>query len=1100
MKYKHLIAVPVLFLILAFTPRAQATAYTSVGSGNWATAGTTVWSPSAPSTGPVSGDTVIIASGTLVTNGAAAACSGIAVQNGGTLALTHVLTVNHVSATPDLDIDGVVNVTVKNGITFGTGSPTATVESDGILQHGLANTIITGTGSLTVIGTYQVTADISSTSLVIATATWNTGSTLLVTGDVTGTSNWGGALQSFYNITWNCPSQTAQFPWVQSGGALTCNGSFTVTSTGTGSLAIAKSTAATLNIGGNLTVASGATFASGTGNSTSLMNAINFGGTGTITISGSWFDSSAGAGGEGEQCNWTINSGSVMTLATNLTLGGEAGQSATHADSFTVANGGTLNCSTFNLLNNAVTGTPPNNTFTNASGGSLIIGSANGITASDANGNIQVNGTRSFNTGGNYTYNGSGAQAAGNGLPATVNNLTNANAAGVTLSGNVAVSGALALAYVSGTPSLAAGANTLTLSNNVVTITVSGSPIAADANYTIASTSGGTVTGPTGGSLTVNGSGAPAGATGTSISTSTGQLVLTVAGGAATKLQVALPGQAGGAGPVTGTPTMQVSGVPFGVTVCAVDAGGYRVSATPTVNFTSSDGGASLPANGTTTLVNGAATVNVTLNTPGSQTVTATDQASVLAASQSSPVTVQGTPLLQTAPTPSAIFFGQTLSASSLTGGQCTNTAGAAVPGNFAYTTPTIAPFVGSTNVSVTFTPNDTINYASISFNVTVTVNQATPILSNAPTASAIYISQALSASTLSGGGCTNVAGSIVAGSFAFTTPATTPALGTANQSVTFTPTDTTDYSSISFNVSVTVTPFTSTTLTPSSTSPWTIPPGVTTVTVQMWGGGGAGGGALGSGGAFGGGGGGGGGYTTSTLTGLTPGNTIAFSVGAGGTGSAGGNGTSGGDTTFTGVTTAGGGVGGVAAQTSTAGTGGSGAFNGGAGDAGTSIFGGGGGSGAGTDVVGNNASGSTGGAAVDGGGAGAPGQTTSGHTGTAGSVPGGGGGGTFENGSTARAGGAGGAGQIVITVVSGGGGGPIVIGRPTLSGGNLVLNGSGGTANNGYTVLTSTNLGLSLTNWPVDGTGTFDNSGNFNYTNTSGTTNRAGFFIIRSP
>jgi hypothetical protein len=123
----------------------------------------------------------------------------------------------------------------------------------------------------------------------------------------------------------------------------------------------------------------------------------------------------------------------------------------------------------------------------------------------------------------------------------------------------------------------------------------------------------------------------------------------------------------------------------------------------------------------------------------------------------------------------------------------------ASVPGSFAFTTPTTTPGAGTTNQSVTFTPTNNIDYSTISFNVSVTVLQATPTLVTAPTASAITVGQALSASTLSGGSAS------VPGSFAFTTPTATPGVGTANQSVTFTPTNNIDYSTINFNVSVTV-------------------------------------------------------------------------------------------------------------------------------------------------------------------------------------------------------------------------------------------------------------------------------------------------------
>lgn len=80
------------------------------------------------------------------------------------------------------------------------------------------------------------------------------------------------------------------------------------------------------------------------------------------------------------------------------------------------------------------------------------------------------------------------------------------------------------------------------------------------------------------------------------------------------------------------------------------------------------------------------------------------------------------TPVL-TAPTASAIVYGQTLASSTLTGGAATNAYnGAAVAGSFAFTTPGLAPDVGTTNAGVTFTPVDTNDYASATTTVSVTV------------------------------------------------------------------------------------------------------------------------------------------------------------------------------------------------------------------------------------------------------------------------------------------------------------------------------------------------------------------------------------------
>ena len=49
-----------------------------------------------------------------------------------------------------------------------------------------------------------------------------------------------------------------------------------------------------------------------------------------------------------------------------------------------------------------------------------------------------------------------------------------------------------------------------------------------------------------------------------------------------------------------------------------------------------------------------------------------------------------------------------------------------------------------------------------------------------------------------------------------------------------------------------------------------------------------------------------------------------------------------------------------------------------------------------------------------------------------------------------------------------------------TVSAGNLVLAGTGGTAGAGFAWLTTTNLATPLSEWTTNTTGTFDSSGNF--------------------
>jgi fibronectin-binding autotransporter adhesin len=82
------------------------------------------------------------------------------------------------------------------------------------------------------------------------------------------------------------------------------------------------------------------------------------------------------------------------------------------------------------------------------------------------------------------------------------------------------------------------------------------------------------------------------------------------------------------------------------------------------------------------------------------------------------------------------------------------------------------------------------------------------------------------------------------------------------------------------------------------------------------------------------------------------------------------------------------------------------------------------------------------------------------------------------------------------VNVISGSG---PVLNNPQISGGNLILSGSGGTNNGPYHVLTSTNLATPLASWIILNTGTFDASGNFSSTNAVGTAKQQ-FYIIKQP
>ncbi len=141
---------------------------------------------------------------------------------------------------------------------------------------------------------------------------------------------------------------------------------------------------------------------------------------------------------------------------------------------------------------------------------------------------------------------------------------------------------------------------------------------------------------------------------------------------------------------------------------------------------------------------------------------------------------------------PSAITYGTALSSTQLD-------ATASVDGSFVYTPPASTVLnAGTQTLSVAFTPTDTSKYDSATASVTLTVNKATPNITW-PAPSAITAGTALSATQLD-------ATASVPGTFVYTPPAATVlAAGTQSLSVVFTPTDSTNYTTATFMVSITV-------------------------------------------------------------------------------------------------------------------------------------------------------------------------------------------------------------------------------------------------------------------------------------------------------
>jgi hypothetical protein len=151
----------------------------------------------------------------------------------------------------------------------------------------------------------------------------------------------------------------------------------------------------------------------------------------------------------------------------------------------------------------------------------------------------------------------------------------------------------------------------------------------------------------------------------------------------------------------------------------------------------------------------------------------------------------QATPAITWA-APAAITYGTALSSTQLG-------ASSTVAGTFAYTPAAgTVPKAGAQALSVTFTPTDAADYKAATATVTLTVNQATSAITWAAPAALTY-GTALSTTQLD-------ASSAVAGTFAYTPAAgTVLKAGSQTLSVTFTPTDITDYSTATTTVPLTV-------------------------------------------------------------------------------------------------------------------------------------------------------------------------------------------------------------------------------------------------------------------------------------------------------
>ncbi len=428
---------------------------------------------------------------------------GVTLAGAGTVTIvtTRLLTVNS-GARLILD--------VSTPLTLST-SPIFTV--NGFFRRGVST--ISGFSSSTFIvnngGVYE--HNFTTTSGVIPTGTWNTGSTCRIigyttyAGPMTSANGWA---QTFHHFEWACAAQTATTNWqLNATTPPTINGNFIISNTNSAvnGLRLASSGTYTLNIGGlvvnstngnaRLDLSNGAdgiinltsdfslsqpanTAAITKAGGTSIVNFVKASGTQTFTQS---------SGTISNVITWNVGDGvttNTLQFLSDANLGGSA-------FIFNVLDKAGVDFQTFILSGSGTFGAATGATLTTAN-----TSASGALNTSGSNGSVQTT-TRTFtNTGVNYIFNGVSAQVSGSasGAATSINNLNINNSSGVTLSNATTVANQLNL--TAGT--FTTGGN-LTLSNGctitrtVATATLSAAPTFGTSvniiyNNTIALTTG----------------------------------------------------------------------------------------------------------------------------------------------------------------------------------------------------------------------------------------------------------------------------------------------------------------------------------------------------------------------------------------------------------------------------------------------------------------------------------------------------------------------------------------------------------------------------------------------------------------------------------
>jgi hypothetical protein len=469
--------------------------YRSISSGNWNTASIweryngSAWVSTA--TPPSSSNNIIqIQSGHQVIITAAVTIDQTLVDAGGTLILNSGITLTVAKGSgKDITVNG--NMDIYGSMSMNTNS---SVDINSAMNLKSTGTIIANTGAkLGLNGTFTReggTIPTSASSWLLGSSaifnhamdggsipalTWTAGSTCEVSGILSTVP--GNISQTFSNFKWNCSSQTSNINF--SGALASVTGNFNINNTGTAILYLdMQGNNSTLNVTGNLNMqggqlclcVNGATSINVTGNvnvtgGTLMFNeagGVAYGNTsavititGSLNVTGGTVDMSRCTANNSSKGNGTINLSGDLVIKTpgvvtetsdasegTIYIAGNTTQTASVINTITQTINVTVNSGAVLRMDNAVTLSGLGD-FTLLPAGGLIIGSSDGIAATEMKGNVQLTGIRSFSTGADYTYNGISTQESGDGLPSQVRNLTLNNSNNCTLSSSTSASGTM---------------------------------------------------------------------------------------------------------------------------------------------------------------------------------------------------------------------------------------------------------------------------------------------------------------------------------------------------------------------------------------------------------------------------------------------------------------------------------------------------------------------------------------------------------------------------------------------------------------------------------------------------------------------------------